>query len=340
MERHDVEHLLDVQLDTLSLTDLRAFLLALGEGKVSGAARRLGVTQPAVSARLKSLREHFNQAEQEGPELHLLAETRGRAGVRATASGKIVEQYAAQILRLVADMNREVDQLRRGVVGQIRVGASVTFAENVMPQLIAGFHRDYPAYRVDLHAGNARQVQQLVREGGLDFGIVASDPNEDGWIKRPVCTDRVVAFVAAGSGVGRRAFADPQQQFIVREVESQAYSHARKFLRLHGRELDFYMVGNTNTAVINLTRAGLGIGILSELAIGREQQAGQVEQVDGQLRAEARRHHAICRPQLHEPGHPELSLPAQALWEYLDERRVGEVIAQVIGRGGARIAAS
>ena len=332
MNDQDFDYLLDVQLETLSLADLRAFLIALGEGKVGGAAGKLGVTQPAVSARLRSLREHFNPAGQDGPETALLEETRGRAGVRPTASGAIVARYAAQILRLVGDMNREVDQLRRGVVGQVRIGASVTFAENVLPQLLAGFRGEYPDYRVDLHAGNTRQIQQLVREGALDFGVVASDPNEDGWIKEPICTDRVVAFVAAGCAVGRRVFNDARQQFIVREAESQAFAHARKFLRLHGRELDFYTVGNSNTAVINLTREGLGIGLLSELAIGREQQAGQLALVDGQLRAEARRHHKICRRQVQVQGASDLALPARALWEYLDARRVGAVIERVVAQ--------
>jgi DNA-binding transcriptional LysR family regulator len=127
-------------MDTQALLSLIA---AVETGSLSAAARRLGVTQPAVSQKLASLETDFGQ--------QLLV--RSRQGVRPTAAGQLAFEHGARVLAAIAQMRAVLDAFKGDVAGNLRVSASMLLSQTVMGPVIAGLRQSHPRLKIDMMAG-------------------------------------------------------------------------------------------------------------------------------------------------------------------------------------------
>lgn len=173
---------------TISVADLRAFLASVDLGSVGRAASALGVTQSAVSKRIKSLEAAAG--------CELLA--RSASGVSLTPAGEL----------MVADARRalaEIDVLERRLVtlGEtatpVRLASSPAMAEIVVPAAIALLGVGDTPQPVELLVANSAVVRQLVVEGRADIGVAAADRGEELHpFGRPLLDDELVAVVPPG----------------------------------------------------------------------------------------------------------------------------------------------
>ena len=119
---------------------LRSLVVALEAGSISAAAKRLAVSQPAVSQKLAGLEAALGQ--------QLLV--RSRHGVSATPAGEVALQHASRVLLSLAEMQTALDALRGEVAGRIRVTVNTLFGQSIMGPLLADMRNRYPALRVDI----------------------------------------------------------------------------------------------------------------------------------------------------------------------------------------------
>ena len=120
--------------------DLRAFLAVAREGSTLGAARVMGVNQTTVARRIEALEQAL--------ELKLFE--RGQTGSRLTAAAQALFAHAEQVEAAAGGFETQVQSLRRGVTGVIRVTANESLANLAMVQAIADFRRVYPNCTVEL----------------------------------------------------------------------------------------------------------------------------------------------------------------------------------------------
>src|SRR5436190_22087545 len=100
----------------LTLHQLEVFTAVVAEGSFSAAARRLGLTQPAVSLQVRGLEEHFQQP---------LLERTGRS-VRLTDTGQQAHEHVLRVLSLLSDMESAIRSQGEGPAGRLHVGSSST----------------------------------------------------------------------------------------------------------------------------------------------------------------------------------------------------------------------
>ncbi|MFI5042626.1 MAG: LysR family transcriptional regulator, partial [Acidimicrobiales bacterium] len=112
----------------MTLTQLEAFVLVARLGSVTAAARTLGVSEPAVSGALASLRQQFED--------NLIE--RGPAGMTLTTGGRRLLPIASQMVNLAAEADHAV-RLAHGAPERLRVVATSGLAESVAPALLAAF---------------------------------------------------------------------------------------------------------------------------------------------------------------------------------------------------------
>ncbi|MEU2617514.1 LysR family transcriptional regulator [Streptomyces sp. NPDC007157] len=175
--------------------DLAALELLLGvarEGSLNSVARKAGVSQQAVSARIRAM-----EAQTGVTLVH-----RTPRGSTLTVEGVMIAEWAARLLDVAAEMDAGITALRTGQRARLRVSASSTISEILLPGWLASFRAETPQGRrapeIVLTYANTAAVVTHVTEGIADIGFTEGPHEPAGLHGRAVGHDRLMVVVAPG----------------------------------------------------------------------------------------------------------------------------------------------
>jgi DNA-binding transcriptional LysR family regulator len=149
-----------------NLAALRSLVAAVEDGSLSAAARRLGISQPAVSQQIAALEQSY------GVELVI----RGRNGVTPTEAGTLAISHAGEILSRLARMGDELAALQSSGEGRLAVACSLIMAQTVLAPVLADLRRDHPRLKIDLKASD---LVQGMTESGADIAVRSGSVGSD-----------------------------------------------------------------------------------------------------------------------------------------------------------------
>lgn len=139
------------------------FLTAVARGSLRAAAQDLGVTQPALTKAIRRLEDSFGAP---------LFDRQAR-GVAPTVYGAAVLRHARDIKTALEAAREEVEALRTGSAGLVKVGAGPSWQSTVLPESIALLRESRPGVRVHVVGGNDDQLKDMLKSGALDFVLAA-----------------------------------------------------------------------------------------------------------------------------------------------------------------------
>lgn len=188
----------------LSSRLLRQFLAVADHGSVRSAAGALGVSQPALT-------KSIHQLEQD---LGVFLFERHSRGMALTGFGEVLRRRAALMDLECRYALAEIEALRGGGSGVIRIGAGPVWSYRYLPVAIAELHRRYPNAQVQLQTGVSSVLFPALREGELDLctGAVDDIPADDQAIVREeLGRFEMTVFVRAGHALSDQATLHPRQ---------------------------------------------------------------------------------------------------------------------------------
>ncbi|MFB1082710.1 LysR substrate-binding domain-containing protein [Jeotgalibacillus sp. JSM ZJ347] len=254
---------------------LTVFIAVAEHRSFSRAAQQLHMTQSAVSQHIKAFEREVG--------VTLLERT--NKYVRLNQAGEVVYQHALEITNLYSRMQRIVDDLTNHAAGLLKIGASYTFGEYALPPLIAKLHQLYPDIEPVVTIGNTAHIVELVKNNQLDIGIVEGHVKESKSLTiEAFAEDEMVIVGAAGS---HTKMADPsqlaEQLWVCREPGSGTREAAEVVFRQLGIMPDRMLTFSSTQAIKQAVEAGLGLTLLSKLAIQKEVEYGtlKVIKIDG-----------------------------------------------------------
>lgn len=156
-----------------SPTQIQSFVTAVEEGTLSAAARKLGVTQPAVSQHLAQLEKAAGEA--------LIVRT--RHGVRTTRAGEIMLAHGTAILSEMARISEGLDALRGKVSGVLTVSTNMVFNQTLMMPIFMDLQREHPDLRLILRPTDTFLD---VETDGIDIAVRAGSTGEGSGVVRRV----------------------------------------------------------------------------------------------------------------------------------------------------------
>ncbi|GAB7190698.1 LysR family transcriptional regulator [Kineococcus sp. NUM-3379] len=249
-------------------------------GSIGAAARIHGITQQAASARLRGVEA------QVGAPLLL----RSPRGSRLTEAGTVLVEWAARLLDVASEVDHGIATLRADRSERLRVAASMTVAEHLLPRwLITVRSRQQAAGRpptsVTLTATNSERVAEALRSGDADLGFVEGPdvPRDLRW--QDVARDELVVVVAAGHPWTRRRGPLSARELagtalVAREEGSGTRRVLEEALAARGLVLAPPAVElTTSTAVREAVRAGSAPAVLSRLAAEGDLNSGRLATV-------------------------------------------------------------
>ena len=215
------------------LTDfrLKVFKTVADRLSFTKAAAELLISQPAVTKQINELERLL------GKPLFLRHGNR----ISLTDDGVRLLEYANRILALYGELRDAFVEEQGAFSGEIRLGASTTLSQYVLPGLLAKFRKLYPDVRVTLFNGNTEQIERQIADGKLDFGIIEGTASNPALHYELFMDDELVLVTSASNTSFTReeiTAADlPALPLVIRENGSGTLDVLSRELSRHGLSL-------------------------------------------------------------------------------------------------------
>jgi DNA-binding transcriptional LysR family regulator len=260
----------------VNLDYLKTFMEVARLGNFSEVARRLSITQPAVSFQIQRLERDLG--------VRLLE--RGPKSVTLTEAGERLLGFAEKVERQRQGLLDDLDRMREELTGKIVVAASTIPGEVLLPPVLGEFKALHPAVDARMDICDSLAVISKVQEGTHDVGFCGLLPDVRDLDSFEVADDEIVLIVFPDHPfAGRKSVSFPELQgepFVVREDSSGTQSSLRSLLANSGLDTAVWapaLVLGSTQAVLSAVEAGVGIAFISHLAIKKSVALGLVKQV-------------------------------------------------------------
>ena len=248
----------------MDLAWMTSFLAVARTGSMTAAAAELGISQPGVSRQIQRLEE----------EIGVALFDRGNRTLRLTPAGERFRAYADTALAQHEAVLRELRGEVAVLAGELRIGASSTPGEFLVPQWVATFVERHPRVRPEVAIADTGIVEDAVRAHRYDLGFVGACLQGRGLVYTVVADDEVVLAVPASHPfAGRGAVTLEEvtgQPFLVREGGSGTAASVVRILAEQGLRLPEHrtvMVLGSTQAIVSGVEQGLGLGWVSSRAL-------------------------------------------------------------------------
>ncbi|QIK74731.1 LysR family transcriptional regulator [Nocardioides piscis] len=272
----------DKPLDNaFTLQKLEILCAVVAHGGVGRAADELFVSQPVVSAHIRSLEDKLGTR---------LFEKDGR-GIRLTEAGEQVHRWALDVLRSRRELSQTLQHLRGGTAGSVAVAASMSAANSVLTPILIDFRRAFRDVRVSVTNSSVEVALELTQSGRADFCLVGSDAVLDSrayeaeLVGRPSFVliasveDTTVPDRVSATDLATLPFITPPAGLAIRRSQEAALAE----LGVHNRRVELEL--GSAEAIMQAVVAGLGVALLWRISAAAELASGALREVhiDGTL---------------------------------------------------------
>ena len=255
----------------------KVFLAVAENLSFSKAANELFISQPAVTKHIKELESRLNSA---------LFERKGNK-VYLTKAGKMTYDYLKKIKQQYEELEFELGRMNDTFKGTLRIGASSTISQYIIPKVIALFHKRYPKIELFLFNGNSFEMEQKLLENEIEIALVENDSSQSNIKYIDFIDDEIVAVTGSQSVYAKLksiSLIDFQQiPIVLREKGSGTLDVIQKYLlknNIKFENLNILIHLGSTEAIKNFLCDFDGIALVSEKAIEKELLLKQITKIN------------------------------------------------------------
>ena len=260
----------------MNLDYLRTYLEVIKSGSFSEVAKKLAISQPAVSFQIQKLER----------ELGVRLIDRTQKAIAMTAAGKRLLRFAESIIEEREHLRQDIEQLREEVSGDLIIAASTIPGEFLLPPLLAGFKALHPAVKAQVIISDSLGVVNEVRAGTYEVGFCGVAPQGHDLESFKLADDEIVLIVFPEHPLAKRGEVSlselEDETFILREETSGTQQNLETLLSKAGLDLKKVapnLVLSTTQAVVSAVEARAGIAFVSNRAIKKSLALNLVRQI-------------------------------------------------------------
>lgn len=240
----------------MELRQLQYFIAVVEEGTVSGAARRLNMSQPPLSAQLHALEADVGCA---------LFEHAGRR-LRLTAAGAAFYDRACSIVQLCGTARAEMAAYGSGRAGTLRVGVVSSVCGTVFAGWLGRYAAACPGICCELHEANTYQLLERLAQRQIDLAIVRTPFSAPEFDCVPLQREPMLAVARPGVLPGEPPAGAPLPLAALAATPLVLYRRWADIVRgqfqLCGAQPQVHCVCDTAAAALRLAQAGLGAALV------------------------------------------------------------------------------
>jgi DNA-binding transcriptional LysR family regulator len=230
------------------------------------AAELTGVSQPTLSKQIRVLENSM------GTPLFV----RGRAGIELTSAGEALLPHAQRILIDVESAQRTVHEVANLRRGRVRLGATPSLCDGLLPEALTRFHARYPAIDLEVQEAGSRVLTRELAQGRLDVALlIVPLPSDEPDIETtPVLREHLVLASPASSDLPESMEVAElrdlplvmfREGYDLRDVTLRACARA-------GFEPRLAVEGGEMSAVLRFVQAGLGHAVVPSMVLATRPQ--------------------------------------------------------------------
>lgn len=275
--------------------ELKTFITVVEYKNFTKAGEILHLSQPSVSAHVKNLESRFQTT--------LIHRSVKQKTIVITESGQKLYRYAKEILDLTDLAYEEVSNNHHVHKGHIRVGASLTIGEYILPAFLGEFVKKYPNIEVEVCINNTSIISEQVKSLTLDIGLIEGANVSAYFNQEYFSEDQLVLALPYHEDFDPKHFYFEllnNKTWIVRETGSGTREYVDLFLSSHEIIPKQIMVMGSNYAIVQAVSNGLGVTIMSHVITNLPEAQGKINTIP--LNANFNRHFSYILPKAISPS--------------------------------------
>lgn len=256
---------------------LKAFQSVANNLSFTKASQELFISQPAITKHIQELETAYQTRlfDRQGSKISL------------TESGKLLLEHCERILEDYKRLEYEMHLLHNEYIGELKLGASTTIAQYVLPAMLGSFIGKFPQVNMSLMNGNSREIEVALQEHRIDLGLVEGIFRLPNLKYTTFLADELVAVIRTNSKLVVGEEITPEEllnlPLVLRERGSGTLDVFERALQRHNIKLSSLRVlmylGSTESIKLFLEHTDC-LGIVSVRSIKRELYSGQLRVIE------------------------------------------------------------
>jgi LysR family transcriptional regulator, transcriptional activator of the cysJI operon len=194
--------------------------------------------------------------------------------LKITPTGKILYDRAKQIITIYEQTKQDILEQHNIIRGELKIGASFTIGEYILPSLLMDLQKDYPELELQVIIGNTEEIIQSVRLFQVDIGLIEGQTNEKELSVHPFLQDELFIISSNDHKLANKdgvAISELQNQaWITREVGSGTREYLNHVIRSNGLKTKSLLTISSNQGIKETVINGMGLSLLSRSVIKRD----------------------------------------------------------------------
>jgi DNA-binding transcriptional LysR family regulator len=253
----------------LTLRQMEIFLNVVESGHLTNVAKEMKLSQSAVSMSIKELENIIKKPLFDRINKKLVLNEVGRAFYKEISP----------IFKKLKDIEFEFQNAQNK--GMIRVGATTTIVDYMMPSIICSYMNSYPDVKITLKEGNTQKIMELIKKGELDVGFVEGYVNDSDIIKEKIGTDELIIVSSSQKLAQLKTLDDiSDKRWVLREEGSGTREVFLEHIKGRMDNLNiFFELGHTES-IKSILQKRECLSCISKIAIQEELQNGSIHKLN------------------------------------------------------------
>lgn len=259
-----------------SLDLYKVFYAVASTGNISHAAKKLFISQPAISKSIGKLEQQLNT------KLFL----RTSKGVMLTEEGQVLYRYVSEALEALGNGEKELKRLGQLNYGRLKIGVSTTLCKYVLLPYLKNFIDTYPHIQITITCQSTLHTLKLLEEGEIDIGLIGRSSGVKG-VRFEVLGQIEDIFVAAPNYINNLKLQTGIDEMTKEELLNQStlilldsQNLTRQYIETHMYENNIFpkqiLEASNMDLVIEFAKTGLGTACVIENFVEEELKTGKL----------------------------------------------------------------
>ncbi|MGG1675277.1 LysR family transcriptional regulator [Neobacillus sp. NRS-1170] len=248
--------------------ELKTFVTLAEVKNFTKTAELLLMSQPSVSLHIKNLEKEFQT------KLFL----RSPKFLQITPTGEILYDRAKQMITIYEQTKQDILEHHDSIKGELKIGASFTIGEYILPSLLIDIQNDYPELELQVIIGNTEEIVQSVRLYQVDIGLIEGQTNEKEVSVHSFMQDMLFIIASNNHELVKKkevTMEDLQNQaWVSRELGSGTREYLNHVIRSNGLKVKSLLSISSSQGIKETLINGKGLSLLSHSVIERDVQQG------------------------------------------------------------------
>ncbi len=256
----------------ITIQQMEAIISLVEEGSFSRAAKRMLLTQPALTKNIKNAEDCIG--------VRLV--NRSSAGISLTPEGKILYDYARRMVRLRDEAKEKVLALNKETGGNVYLSASTIPATYILPRALSDFNKANAGIHIYIKTADSEEAMNMVLENEVEMGFIGKNPVHKKLKAETLWKDRLVLIVSKDHAwCKKKSITLPElmkEPFVIREKGSATRelfeSYLKKTKSISHAQFNICGELGSSEAIKEAVIAGWGVSVISVHAVSRELSQG------------------------------------------------------------------